>query len=187
MHAGVTESRADATDLGTGNAVLHMHRKGHVGASLVVYAPLGFLVTALASVEVGVVGAAGVASMAMVPDLDMRIPFVKHRGITHTVWFALLVGVVFGVGGLAVGLRSGLVEALLFGGAAFLFGVVTIVSHLLADALTPMGIRPYAPLRDTEYTLDLFTAANPLANYALLGLGGVVVAVALVAGAAIPV
>ncbi|TKX82999.1 metal-dependent hydrolase, partial [Halorubrum sp. SS5] len=97
--------------------------------------------------------------------------FVKHRGITHTVWFALLVGVAFGAAGLAVGLRSGLVEALLFGGAGFLFGVATIGSHLLADALTPMGVRPFAPLRDTEYTLDLVTAANPLANYALLGLG----------------
>ncbi|QUO48591.1 metal-dependent hydrolase [Halorubrum ruber] len=164
-----------------------MHRKGHVGASLVVYAPLGFLVTALASIEVGLVGAAGVASLAMVPDLDMRVPLVKHRGITHTVWFALLVGVAFGIVGLAAGLQGGGVEALLFGGAAFLFGAVTIVSHLLADALTPMGIRPFAPVRDTEYTLDLFTAANPLANYALLGMGGVVAAVALVTGDAVPV
>ncbi|ELZ45792.1 membrane-bound metal-dependent hydrolase [Halorubrum californiense DSM 19288] len=163
-----------------------MYRKGHVGASLVVYAPFGFLVAALASIEVGLVGAAGVASLAMVPDLDTRVPFVKHRGITHTVWFALLVGVAFGVVGLAAGLRRGVVEALLFGGAGLLFGVVTIVSHLLADALTPMGIRPFAPLRDTEYTLDLFTAANPIANYALLGLGGVVAAAALVAGEAVP-
>ncbi|OTF10440.1 metal-dependent hydrolase [Halorubrum sp. SD612] len=164
-----------------------MYRKGHVGASLVVYAPFGFLVTALLSIEAGLVGAAGVASTAMVPDLDMRVPVVTHRGITHTVWFALFVGVVLGGVGLAVGLQRGLAEALLFGAAAFLFGAVTIVSHILADALTPTGIRPYAPVRDTEYSLDLFTAANPFANYGLLGLGGVVVAVALVAGEAVPV
>ncbi|MDB9299748.1 metal-dependent hydrolase [Halorubrum ezzemoulense] len=164
-----------------------MYRKGHVGASLVVYAPFGFLVTALLSIEAGLVGGAGAASTAMVPDLDMRVPVVTHRGITHTVWFALLVGVVLGGVGLAVGLQRGLAEALLFGAAAFLFGAVTIVSHILADALTPTGIRPYAPVRDTEYSLDLFTAANPFANYGLLGLGGVVVAVALVAGEAVPV
>ncbi|MDB2264086.1 metal-dependent hydrolase [Halorubrum ezzemoulense] len=164
-----------------------MYRKGHVGASLVVCAPFGFLVTALLSIEAGLVGAAGVASTAMVPDLDMRVPVVRHRGITHTVWFALFVGVVLGGVGLAVGLQRGLAEALLFGAAAFLFGAVTIVSHILADALTPTGIRPYAPVRDTEYSLDLFTAANPFANYGLLGLGGVVVAVALVAGEAVPV
>ncbi|WP_432508162.1 metal-dependent hydrolase [Halorubrum ezzemoulense] len=164
-----------------------MYRKGHVGASLVVYAPFGFLVTALLSIEAGLVGAAGAASTAMVPDLDMRVPVVRHRGITHTVWFALFVGVVLGSVGLAVGLQRGLAEALLFGAAAFLFGAVTIVSHILADALTPTGIRPYAPVRDTEYSLDLFTAVNPFANYGLLGLGGVVVAVALVAGEAVPV
>ena len=164
-----------------------MYRNGHVGASLVVYAPFGFLVTALASIEVAAAGAFGVASLAMVPDLDTRVPFVEHRGITHTVWFALFVGVVLGGVGLAVGLQRGLAEALLFGAAAFLFGAVTIVSHILADALTPTGIRPYAPVRDTEYSLDLFTAANPFANYGLLGLGGVVVAVALVAGEAVPV
>ncbi|SDG17589.1 inner membrane protein [Halorubrum xinjiangense] len=164
-----------------------MYHKGHVGASLLVYAPFGFLVTALASIEAGLVVAAAVASMAMVPDLDTRVPFVKHRGITHTVWFALLVGAAFGALGLAVGLQRGIAEALFFGGFGFLFGGVTIVSHILADALTPMGIRPFAPVRDDEYTLDLVAAANPVANYALLGLGGVVVAVALAAGAAVPV
>ncbi|GAA0550188.1 metal-dependent hydrolase [Halorubrum ejinorense] len=162
-----------------------MYRNGHVGASLAVYAPFGFVLTALTSLELGAAGAVGIASTAMVPDLDTRVPLVKHRGITHTVWFALLVGAVFGVVGAGLGLGSGVAAALLFGGAGFLFGAVTIVSHLLADALTPMGIRPYAPVRDTEYTLDLFTAANPVANYALLGLGGVAVTVALVAGTAV--
>ena len=163
-----------------------MYRNGHVGASLVVYTPFGFLVTALASIEVAAAGAFGVASLAMVPDLDTRVPFVEHRGITHTVWFALLVGVAFGIVGAAVGFRGGVPEAILFGGAGFLFGAVTIGSHLLADALTPMGVRPYAPVRDDEYTLDLVRAANPLANYALLGLGLIVVTVALVAGEAVP-
>lgn len=163
-----------------------MYRNGHVGASLAVYAPLGFLVTALTSIEAGAVGAVGVASMAMVPDLDIRVPFLKHRGITHTVWFALLVGAVFGVGGAALGFGTGVATALLFGGVGLLFGVGTIGAHVLADALTPMGIRPFAPVRDDEYTLDLFTAANPVANYALLGLGGVAVTVALVAGTAVP-
>ncbi|CDK40149.1 metal-dependent hydrolase [Halorubrum sp. AJ67] len=164
-----------------------MYRNGHIGASLAVYAPFGFLVTALVSLEAGLLGALGVASTAMVPDLDVRVPFVKHRGITHTVWFALLVGAAFGTVGLALGVRNDAATALLFGGVGFLFGAGTIVSHLLADALTPMGVRPYAPVRDDEYTLDLFAAANPVANYALLGLGGVTAAVALVAGEAVPV
>lgn len=164
-----------------------MHRKGHVGASLVVYAPFGFVLAALASIEAGAIVAAAVASTATIPDLDMKVPFVKHRGITHTVWFALAVGAVFGAVGAILGVRSGVLGAALFGGLAFLFGALTVVSHLLADALTPMGIEPFAPVRDDRYTLGLFRAANPVANYGLLGLGGVVVAGALVAGAALPV
>ncbi|TKX80217.1 metal-dependent hydrolase [Halorubrum sp. SD626R] len=163
-----------------------MYQKGHIGASLVVYAPFGFVLAALASMEAGAIVAAAVASTAMIPDLDMRVPFVKHRGITHTVWFALAVGAVFGVAGAILGLQRGVLGAVLFGGVAFLFGALTVVSHLLADALTPMGIEPFAPVRDDHYTLDLFRAANPVANYALLGLGAVVAAGALVAGAALP-
>jgi len=178
---------SDVTDLRTEDTVDRVYRNGHVGASLLVYAPFGFLAAALVSIEAGAVGALAVASMSTVPDLDVRVPFVKHRGITHTVWFALLVGAAFGVAGAAVGGQNGAATAPLFGGIGFLFGAGTIVSHLLADALTPMGIRPYAPVRDDEYTLNLFTAANPVANYALLGLGGVAAAVALVAGEAVPV
>jgi len=50
-----------------------------------------------------------------------------------------------------------------------------------------MGVEPFAPLRDDNYTLDLFKAASPIANYAMLGLGGIVVAASIVAGAALPV
>lgn len=163
-----------------------MHEKGHIGASLVIYAPFGFVLTALSSFQLGVVGAVAVASMAMVPDLDMRVPLVKHRGITHTVWFAIVVGITFGIVGAVVGLQESILRAALFGGLAFLFGGLTIVSHILADALTPMGITPFAPVRNHKYTLDLFKAANPIANYVLFAFGGVVAAGALVAGAVLP-
>lgn len=57
--------------------------------------------------------------------------------------------------------------------------------HLLADVLTPMGICPFEPLRDDKYTLDVVKAANPIANYALLGLGIVASVVAFLAGGAV--
>jgi inner membrane protein len=121
----------------------------------------------------------------MVPDLDTRVPFVTHRGITHTVWFALAVGAAFGLVGGAVGLERGPAAALGFAALGFVIGAGTVVSHLLADAITPMGIRPYAPVRDDHYTLDLVTAANPVANYVLLVLGGAAAGVAVLAGAAV--
>jgi inner membrane protein len=161
-----------------------MYRRGHVGVGLAVYAPFGFALTALAGIEAGALGAVAVASTAMLPDLDVRVPFLTHRGITHTVWFALAVGGVLGAAGALLGLRRGLGTSLGAGAVGFGVGCLTVLAHLLADALTPAGIEPFAPLRDDRFSLDLFTAANPVANYLLLAVGGLVAALALVAGAA---
>ncbi|MFB6221726.1 MAG: metal-dependent hydrolase [Halolamina sp.] len=148
-----------------------MYRTGHVGAALLVYAPVGFVAAAVGGASMAVLGGAVAFALASVPDLDMRVPFVPHRGPTHTAWFAGLVG----VGGAVLGFALGLQTSLLMGlGVGLLLGVtaaLSILSHIAADALTPMGIQPFTPWSDTRYSWDLVTAANPVANYALLGLG----------------
>jgi len=58
----------------------------------------------------------------------------------------------------------------------FLVGTGTILSHIAADAPTPMGVRPFAPLDGRHVSLDLVRAANPVANYALLVVGVAVAA-----------
>ncbi|WP_244209786.1 hypothetical protein [Haloarcula quadrata] len=55
--------------------------------------------------------------------------------------------------------------------AGFVVGAGTIESHIAADALTPAGVRPWCPVDDTHYSFGVVRAENPLANYALLGLG----------------
>lgn len=160
-----------------------MHRRGHIGAALAVYAPLGFVTTAVAGVEFGALGGVIAAGISMLPDYDQRIPFIKHRGRTHTVHFAVLVGVVLAVGGLVVGLSNGV----LGGVAGFVFGFVlgagTMLSHIGADALTPMGVEPFADGR--QYSLGVVRAANPIANYVLLILGGGMCVLGVLFGAGI--
>jgi len=160
-----------------------MHRDGHIGMSLLAYSPLLLITTALGYSSLAVGGAVVAGGLAMVPDLDMRVPFVKHRGPTHTVWFAVGLGLLASVLGLLAGLSRGVLQGLgigLFAGAVV---SVTLISHLLADTLTPMGIQPWEPRSSKKYTLDLVKAANPVANYALLGLGIVAVGVTFVVGA----
>ena len=99
-----------------------MYREGHVGAALLAYAPVGFVVAAAGFRFLSLIGGIGVAALAMLPDYDQKVPGVDHRGPTHTVWFAVVVG------------------------------VVTIGSHIAADALTPAGVRPFAPVRTRRYT-----------------------------------
>lgn len=162
-----------------GKASTTMYRLGHYGAALLTVAPLGGGLIAVGFAEVAVLSGAGALALAMVPDLDQRLPLVSHRGLTHTVWFALVVGAA--VAGLALAILP--VADIVAGSVGFLVGAGTIGSHIAADALTPAGVRPWAPLDNTSYSAEVTTAANPLANYALLGLGVAAVAVAAWLGA----
>lgn len=158
-----------------------MHREGHIGAALLCYMPVGFITALIATFEVAVLGAVLAAGLAMVPDLDMRVPFVKHRGITHTVHFAVGVGIVLGLCGVMLGAEANILVAVGLGLFGFSIGSTTVLSHIAADALTPAGVDPFR--RDEVVSYDVARARNPIANYGLLLLGGTAcVVAAMIAG-----
>lgn len=147
-----------------------MYRWGHVGAALLAYAPLGAVLTAGGDPTLAAIGFAVAVATATLPDADELggIP-LDHRGPTHTVWFVGGCALVTAVGGAFVGFvvgRPATLAALLGGAVA-----VSLVSHLLADSITPMGIRPFAPLSGWHHSFDITPAANPRANAALLCVG----------------
>ena len=157
-----------------------MYQYGHWGAALLAYAPVG-LVVAVGSPELAIGGAVVTAALSMLPDQDQRVPFLKHRGLTHTVHFAALTAV--GVAGGTVGASTGIGSAVLFGLFGAVVGGVAIGSHIAADALTPAGVDP---VRSGEtITYDVVTAANPIGNAVLLLFGAVATALAVGAGVAI--
>lgn len=182
-----------------------MHRAGHHGVALLTYAPL-VAVVSLAAPELYLLAALGATclvnplwpikyaigrnvsfSLSMLPDIDMKLPGVKHRGPTHTVWFALLVAALFAGVGAVLGpalvlLVSLPVDPTLLG-AAFLgyIGFHAVITHMLADMLTPMGVRPFAPVSGREYGLGLVNAGNVVANPLLFALGVVAVVAAFFA------
>jgi inner membrane protein len=150
-----------------------VYRKGHYGVVLLAFAPLGVALVAGGLGALAFVVAAGALWLAMLPDIDHRLPGVSHRGPTHTVWFGLLVAAVLGGVGFVAG-RAGLgapytSETLALTGAAV--GVLSVGSHLLADVLTPSGLRPFWPLSDWWYSLDVVRAKSRVGNYGLLGAG----------------
>jgi inner membrane protein len=147
-----------------------MYRRGHWGVSLLVFAPVGLALVLLGRPDLAFVGGAAMLWLSTFPDVDHRVPGLSHRGPTHTLAFALLVGAVgagAGVGLAAVldGSRSTLV--------AFGFGIGTlgILAHLLADALTPAGVPFLWPLSRRDFSVYLTRADNTLANYVLLAVG----------------
>jgi len=146
-----------------------MHREGHIGMALLFYAPVGFITAIVTTLELAALGVIVPVGLAMLPDIDMKLPGVKHRGITHTIHFAAMVGLILSLGGVLLGWSAGPLAALMVG----LFGVITgsmaILSHIVADALTPAGVDMFHNGESLRY--DIARARNPIANYSLLVLG----------------
>lgn len=152
-----------------------MYLSGHVGLALITGAVL--VVTAGADRRV----AAGVAVLvlfASAPDVDLFLAGIQHRGSTHTVWAALGLGSTLAVGGRYLARRpTGGTDDTLF---TFAVGTASVLTHLVGDLLTPMGVRPLYPLVQSTYSLELVAARNPDANLALLSAGVLAFAGALV-------
>lgn len=163
-----------------------MHREGHYGASLLAYAPLGFVVVALGFSTAAVGGGALALGLAMLPDVDLRLPGVAHRGPTHTVHFAVAVAVgtgLLGAGIVATATSRGLVAILAGGAFGAATGALAIGAHIGADALTPMGVEPLGD-GGPHYSLGVCRADSTVGNYALLALGGAAALLAFYLGRA---
>jgi len=147
-----------------------MYRRGHWGVSLLVFAPIGFALLWLGRPDLALVGGGAMLWLSTLPDVDHRLPGISHRGPTHTLAFALLVGAVgAGAGvGLASVLDGGRTTLVAFG---FGIGTLGILAHLLADALTPAGVPFLWPLSGRDFSVYLTRADNTLANYTLLAVG----------------
>jgi len=118
--------------------------------------------------------------LVMLPDKDQGIPLLPHRGFTHTIWFASLVGLAMALVGMVIA------PVLIFAGVdaqpVILFlgfiGVFSIVAHLFADAITPAGIKPYQPLSQRRHS-GRISANSFIGNWFfwLSGIGAILFAV----------
>lgn len=158
-----------------------MLKSGHYGAALLLYAPVGFVLLSTDPVAALLAGV-GVLALARVPDYDLHVPWISHRGPTHTLLFALLFATALAGTAFVVTDHLGL-EPYPAVHLTAAVGAISAGSHLLADALTPYGVPLLWPLSDRRFSLDLAVSTNPIANYGLLVVGvGLTAAVAYLAG-----
>ncbi|WP_267643205.1 metal-dependent hydrolase [Haloarchaeobius amylolyticus] len=165
-----------------------MYAAGHIGLALLAFAPVGWLLCTRGHHRVALGGLVLAALSATLPDLDLFVPFLAHRGPTHTIWFVALCGLTAGVLGtvLLQSSRSRDRSLYLSGGFPGLVVALSVCSHLLGDVITPMGLRAFAPLTNSHATLALVYAQNPTANSVLLLLGSVSTGVWLYRGTRLP-
>lgn len=158
-----------------------MYRTGHLGVSLLAFAPVGYWLVSGGYVALAFLTGATMLYLATLPDVDHRIPGMPHRGPTHSLAFATLVGGAFAFAAgelsrvLSVAVPAGL-SMVAFG---FLLGFGSVFAHLLGDVITPMGVRFLWPSSRT-WSLGLTTADSRVWNGALFAFGVFAVAAATV-------
>ena len=155
-----------------------MYRTGHLGVALVTLAPVGTALVAVDAVGTASLAGATMLWLATLPDVDQRIPGLVHRGPTHSLLFATVVGVAGGA--VAVAEVAGpltRVAGVPFAVVAGAVGWLTVVAHLLGDVVTPAGVTFLWPVSDRRRSLSLWTADSVVANYGLFVLGVAVTAV----------
>jgi inner membrane protein len=148
-----------------------MFRKGHLGVSLLVFAPVGYTLVERGYPELSVLTGVVMIWFAMLPDVDHRLPMISHRGPTHSLLFAALIGGVGAVVGLAV--ETVVETSLSLSTVGFGIGALTVIAHLIGDTLTPAGVNYLWPL-STTFSVSLTRADNTVANYGLFVLGIIV-------------
>ena len=157
-----------------------MYKRGHRGMYYLLYAPVLVVLLYMEMYVFALVGLVLSPLLLMLPDKDQSVPMMKHRGFTHTIWFASLVG----LGMALVGMT--LAPVLIFAGVdatpVILFlgfiGVFSIVAHLFADSLTPAGVKPWTPVSGRRHSGSI-NANSFLGNWVLWLIGIVAILVGL--------
>lgn len=133
-----------------------MLREGHLGLALLVLSlialPIGFGpgYSVLLTIVVG-------AALSPLPDIDVSTGMAHHRGITHSILFALIIG-----GGLAVVFEYAIgFPGVLIG---FLSGFSGIMLHLLGDVFTRHKFKPFYPYSDRLVGLGWFSTYSKIMN-----------------------
>jgi len=102
--------------------------------------------------------------LASISDIDLRISLLSHRGFTHTILFALIMGIFFSL-------------IFVFGNygsyfwIGFLGGFSSVMIHMFGDMMTYHRFKPLWPFSKKEIAFGLFLANNFYANRGFLVLG----------------
>lgn len=164
-----------------------MHRSGHLGITLIFAAPV---ILAL-GLPLGVTVAGVMIIFTGIPDKDQKLdilPGINHRGITHTLLFAVLCGAVmlYGTSYITERFWADLVGVLSadlvppqeqFAVLVGIGAALGITSHILGDVITVgskrhgVVVTPYWPISSRIVRFGWCYANNKKWNFGFLTLG----------------
>ena len=143
-----------------------MYSEGHAGLTLAIASLMMIPFGDRYETTVFIIVATALATL---PDIDLSLQRkgypIHHRGPTHSILFAIISGIAIG------GILFYIYQTWLYIFVGFGAGFVGIMSHLLGDMLTYMAFKPLWPFKETEVSLGLTRASNPIVNQAMVALG----------------
>ena len=145
-----------------------MYAKGHAGLTFLIMSLLLMLLPYDIN-YVTIIALSG--ALSALPDLDLKwqkagIP-IHHRGPTHSILFALVVGMIFG------GLFGYSQQTISWALMGFISGFMGVISHLIGDTFTHMAFKPLWPFDDREVSFGFCKASNRAANEGLASAGSI--------------
>jgi inner membrane protein len=148
-----------------------MNRPGHFGGAMLLFFGIMYLLPqgdTLQTLALSVTAAGMAAGMSMKPDMDKKY----FWGIFHRCWIThSLTTVAVVTAGAFVFVNMVLKEGPLSYYTA-LAAFCAILSHVLLDSTTKMGVPLLGPFNNKMRGLRWFKGSNPLLNYALMAAGG---------------
>jgi inner membrane protein len=128
---------------------------GHVGFALMVLSPLGTLTSCLDATYSMLTPfiVAGFSLLSTIPDVDLKVPLLKHRGTTHSLLAAL-----------AVAALLALIAPFKVKPMVFVMAFCSVYSHVVADAITYVPVPAFYPLSRRRVALRIVRASSLLAN-----------------------
>lgn len=148
-----------------------MYREGHIGINIILYSPIMLLLSIFELNNIAIIGFLLMVLFPSLPDKDQKIPFIQHRGFTHTIWFSLIIGTL--IGSIFYGLSTIfniLLKPIHTFIVMFLIGNLLILFHLAGDFLTYAGINIFHPI-GSKSSLNLWESGDPKPNFGFLFIG----------------
>ena len=141
-----------------------MQAKGHWGLALLILSlmaiPFGINIYIISLIFL-------TAFLSSIPDIDLKLG-IGHRKITHTILFAIMAGITYGL------LFGTVTRETIWYLIGFLAGFGGVILHLLGDLMTYMAFKPLYPFSSREVAFGWFRSDNIFANQGFFILGWIV-------------
>lgn len=145
-----------------------MYSKGHAGLTLLL---VSILMLPFGETEYALYIIVLSAGLSALPDIDMelrkQVSFIHHRGVTHSILFAIVSGGAFGA------IFYHVYQTLSWAGIGFISAFLGVVSHLIGDIFTYHAFKPLWPFSEKAISFGLCSAGDRSVNEGLITVGGI--------------